>query len=78
MTEAMEPVQPPIEVQHEMNELFNRIQPLAERLNNIAGEFGYSHVHRLKHGCGCQILIAGKEFVVQVREVSSSKQPCAG
>jgi hypothetical protein len=73
MIEAMEPVQPPLEVQREMNELFNRIQPLAERLNNIAGEFGYSHVHRLKRGC--QILVAGKEYTVEVR---SSKQPCAG
>ncbi len=70
--ERPEPVPPPPEVQRELNELFDKIQPLAERLNNIAGEFGYSHVHRAKRGC--QILIAGREFKVEVR---SSAQPCA-
>jgi hypothetical protein len=68
--EHLEPVQPPPEVQRELNALFDRIQPLAERLNNIAGEFGYSHVHRAKRGC--QVLIAGKEFKVEVRSSDPS------
>jgi len=63
--QQLKPEDPPYGVYKELNELFNQIHPLARRVQDLAGEFGFTHVTRAKDGC--QIVITEPGLDVFVR-----------